>query len=766
VRKPRDGAHGGAGDDYRLIFDRNPNPMWIFDPDTLRFLAVNEAAVRFYGWSRAEFLRMTAKDVRPPSEVARFMRALRQHRRRRVAFAGVWRHWKKDRTTFDAEVIVSAIRFEGRDARLGMVSDVTRRRRAEEALRESEERFRAVLDQSVDAAYRRNLQTGGYDYMSPSIKGITGYAPGELRTLPLNKVLALIHPADVLHVKRAIKTATASGKPCQRLEYRFKCKNGRYRWLAESFRIIRDASRRPLHIVGTVRDISERKRFEQELRDSQRLARSTVESIPAVICVLDVDGTIIDTNRAWRRFARANGGGEKTTGQGVSYLRVCDRVHGFARNDAVRFAAGVRAVASGRKATFSMEYACHSPTEKRWFAGYVSPFAGLGERRMVVVHVNITAIKLAEEKFRTVVESAPDAIVIVDGNGWIRLVNRQAESVFGYARNEMIGKKVERLMPVEVRRSHALDRKRYADDPSIRPMGQARLLFGRKKDGSQFPAEISLSPLGSETGSLVCAVVRDVTERRKVEDAVRRLNSELEERVAARTAALTEANRSLQQAMEDRRRLEQEVVEISENERQRIGQDLHDDLGQQLAGLWFFTAALERNLRAQDSPETANAARIAGMLDRALALTRSLARGLQPVMPEPGGLMAALEELARRTSEMFKVKCRLACRKAVHFSDPTVATHLYRIAQEAVTNAGKHGNARNITISIRSSPKETALSIQDDGSGFSHDESKPAGMGVRAMLYRAEILGGRLLFKTSGSGGTNIVCKIPNPDGA
>jgi PAS domain S-box-containing protein len=489
-----------------------------------------------------------------------------------------------------------------------------------------------------------------------------------------------------------------------------------------------------------------------------------VEAIPAVIAVVDGDGTILDTNRAWRRFARMNGGTAMSTGRSANYLKVCDKVHGLNRQDAARFAAGIRAVAAGRKSLFSMEYACHSATEKRWFTGYVSPLGGKGDRRMVVAHVNITAAKLAEEKFRAVLESAPDAMVIVDQQGRIHLANRRAEEMFGYTRAELLTAKVEKLLPAAVRSAHVADRGDYAAEPSSRPMGAGLNLIARRKDGGEFPVEVSLSPLETESGLLVCSAIRDISERKKTEEAIQRLNAELEARVAARTSALLEANKSLQKAIEERRRLEDEIIEVSESERQRIAQDLHDDLGQQLAGIWCLSLAMEKKLEARSSPARAEAARIAGFLGKALALTRSLARGLHPVASEPGGLLTALHELAERSSELFKIRCSVACHKAVHIPDPTMATHLYRIAQEAVTNAVKHGHASRIQIALSRSLGKITLSVNDNGKGFRKPVPGHGGLGVRIMNYRAESLGGSLVFRARPRGGTSVVCTIPTAE--
>ena len=294
----------------------------------------------------------------------------------------------------------------------------------------------------------------------------------------------------------------------------------------------------------------------------------------------------------------------------------------------------------------------------------------------------------------------------------------------------------------------------------------------RLPNGRRFFTEARGAPIRDRQGKVIAgvAVTVDITERKRVLEELRHLNAELEKRVTLRTASLLSSTESLllsstalRKATADRLRLEEEIIEISEAERQRIGHDLHDDLGQQLAGLSWLSSVLEQKLHAQFSPEASSAARIAELLGNALNLTRSLARGLQPVPAESGGLMAALNGLAARSSELFKVGCRFTCGKAVHFRNPKAATHLYRIAQEAVTNAVKHGSAKQIRITLSSSRGKLQLSVADDGKGWAKPDPQHDGLGVRIMHYRAETLGGALAFHKQRGGGTRVTCTIPAP---
>lgn len=156
-------------------------------------------------------------------------------------------------------------------------------------------------------------------------------------------------------------------------------------------------------------------------------------------------------------------------------------------------------------------------------------------------------LKASEKRFRQVLESAPEAMVIVDADGLIHLVNKQTEKLFGYEANEIIGQKVEMLMPERFRRLHVKHREYYTGHPTVRQMGEGRELLGRRKDDSEFPIEISLSPMETETGMQVSAVIRDITERKKIENEIRMLNATLEQRVARRTEQLAASNKELEQ---------------------------------------------------------------------------------------------------------------------------------------------------------------------------------------------------------------------------
>lgn len=209
----------------------------------------------------------------------------------------------------------------------------------------------------------------------------------------------------------------------------------------------------------------------------------------------------------------------------------------------------------------------------------------------------------------------------------------------------------------------------------------------------------------------------------------------------------------------ERKRLEYEISQVSEVEQRRIGQDLHDGICQQLAGIELMSQVLEQNLEKKSKTQAAKAGEIARHVREAIAQTRSLARGLSPVVLESEGLMAALQELSESTEKVFRVKCEFDCPRPVLVSNNTVATHLYRIAQEAMANAIRHGKAKRLEIQLVESGDKIVLTVRDNGTGFKTTDASVKGMGLRIMQYRAGMIGGTTTFQNEQRGAL-VTCTI------
>ena len=259
-----------------------------------------------------------------------------------------------------------------------------------------------------------------------------------------------------------------------------------------------------------------------------------------------------------------------------------------------------------------------------------------------------------------------------------------------------------------------------------------------------------------ETGALrgFAKVARDATD-------LHLAHEELERRVKERTAAMAQANVSLQAEIENRARLEQEILLISEREKRRIGQDLHDSLCQELAATAFLLESNAQRIAKTSRPQAKAFSEAAQRVNENVGLARDLARGMHPVELTSGGLANALRELAYRTNTP-KVRCQFVCPKRVRVDDEAVALSLYRIAQEALTNALKHGQPTAITIQLECVRKKLTLRVHDDGDGFGTGQPT-SGLGLHIMNYRAQSVGGSLEIKSEKGEGTTILCSVPVP---
>jgi PAS domain S-box-containing protein len=260
---------------WRVLFDSHPQPMWVFDTETLEFLAVNEAAIRHYGYSREEFLGMTIKDIRPPEAVPALMEKLDQPVEAWDS-SGVWIHCLRDGSRIEVVVTTHEVPIPGRPARLVQVEDVTERERERARLEDAEQRYRALVEAIPVVAYVDSVdEVSSAVYTSPQIKSLVGYTPQEWIEDP-ELWVKLIHPEDRTAVLTEHVRTNATGDPF-RMEYRLIRRDGQPVWVLDEAVVVRNESGKPQFWQGVIMDISDRKRAEEELQRNVELLRKTDE---------------------------------------------------------------------------------------------------------------------------------------------------------------------------------------------------------------------------------------------------------------------------------------------------------------------------------------------------------------------------------------------------------------------------------------------------------------------------------------------------------
>lgn len=329
-------------------------------------------------------------------------------------------------------------------------------------------------------------------------------------------------------------------------------------------------------------------------------------------------------------------------------------------------------------------------------------------------------LRRSEQQIRAILDSTTDAVVAADSSGRIVTFNRAATRIFGYSLEEVSGRSVSMLLPPGEGERHDASLERYRRTRVPHILGERREVMAARRDGTLFPIELTVTEIGEL--ELFVAVMHDLSERRA---------------------------------------LKEEVLSVAMLQLERIGEELHDSTQQELSGLSMLARSLCEALGKRGlNEQAALAARLSDGLAEANLHVRSLARGMVPVPVRAGELLVLLRELARSIEESREISCGVECSTPLDGLDDVAATHLYRIAQEASSNAIRHSRAHSIRIRLERSEAGLSLEVWDDGTGIDPYAMSRRGVGLRLMEHRCELIGGRLAVERGQEGGTRVVCAV------
>ncbi|WP_340103708.1 PAS domain-containing sensor histidine kinase [Rhodohalobacter sp. 8-1] len=347
----------------------------------------------------------------------------------------------------------------------------------------------------------------------------------------------------------------------------------------------------------------------------------------------------------------------------------------------------------------------------------------------VITLVNIDKLKNTETRLNhtqavaeAIFSTSTDAIITADSNGKILSVNKAASRMFGYESDELLGENLKMLMPYhyQINQNEHTDSNLFNGERKVTDKGKETQ--GLKKDHTIFPIELAVSEIVCNGDQMFAGIIRDLSMRRK---------------------------------------LEHRIIEIGNEERRRIGRDLHDGLGQMLTGIRMLAENLARKLHANAVPGADEVKEIAEMINEADGVARSIARDMVQVEIEKKGLQFAVEELCKKTERMTGVTCNLENGSGVEIENHSRALHLYRIVQEAINNAVKHGNAKNIDVRLSENDRHFSVVVQDDGVGFTNLPEDHNGKGIQIMKHRARMMGGNLDLVRTDLNKTMVKCIVP-----
>ena len=618
-------------------------------------------------------------------------------------------------------------------------SEVQEHKETAELLHEAMQLFKQVTENVTDVFWVTDPLKIHMHYVSPEFEKVWGQTRQSLYVSPATW-LDGVHREDRERVTRAVFTKQVTGEYDE--EYRVVRPDGSLRWVHDRAFPVKDADGAVYRLVGIAEDITERKRTEQLLQAQRDVGVSlsltsdlgyALDRLLAIALQLegiDCGGVYLLDPKTGELDLEAHRGLSSSFIKRVSHYKadatetrlvkageiVYVRHEQIPRNLEVLWGSeGLRALAVvpvqhkgdviGMLNLGSYRNDEILPKTRLGIEMIASQAAGAVARIRAE-----ESLRRSEANLRTIIRSAPIALFAGDTNGTITFEDGHALDAAGVKPGEHVGRPTAEV---------------YGEIPAEN--------VRRALAGEEFSSMLELGPTVFEC---------HYTPTRDGDG-----------KVAGFLGVATNIT--------ERLRLERQILEISDREQARIGQDIHDGLCQQLVSIAFDANSLERSLRSELRPEGAIACRISGLLDEAITESRRVSRGLYPVRLETEGLVPALKDLANTTCERFNIRCYCKAESPGPACDHTMATHLYRIAQEAVNNALKHSGALTLSIQIMESNDRVELRIEDDGKGVDLTPRRNAGMGLYTMDYRARSMGGTLRLSRGDRGGTVVLCQVP-----
>jgi PAS domain S-box-containing protein len=712
---------------YKTLMETSTDLIYVLDAEG-NLLEGNAAFLRQRGYTAAEVKGLNVADWD-----ARLTRGQLQKRLRKLADSSAvfeTRHRSKDGSLFDVEVNAAGVRIGGQQLFFCVTRDITERKRAERALRESETRFRELAENIREVFWMSDPENTRMLYISPTYETIWGRPRDTLYSSPASWMEA-IHPEDLARIAQ-MRVARSTGEPHDNT-YRIVRPDGSIRWIRDRGFPVRDENGAVVRFAGIAEDITEQKRAEERLREYEKV----VEGLEEMILVVDRDYRYLLANRAYLKYHRMER--EQLIGRLVPDVlnrAVFETVVKPRMDDCLQ----------GRSIRYEVKYRYEQRGERDMLVSYFPIEGRSGVDRVACVLQDITERKKAEgdlrrseEKFKTLFGIAPVGISVLDRQRNIIDANPALEQIVRLSRQELLDGTHRRrtilnadgapMLPHEFPSERAMTENQPVNDI------EAGIVTEK---GEIIWVQVNVAPLALPDASAV-VITQDITERKRAAEE------------------LEEANRQL-------RILSRQLFHIQEEERRHLARELHDEIGQTLTA-----AKINLKIVAPEVP-----ARVSGRLDDSIQLldqllrqVRHLSLDLRPPLLDELGLVPTLRWLVDQQAQRAALRGTFTTNVNGLQIDPDVQTTCFRVAQEAITNIIRHSGAKNVAVELRREAERLTLSVRDDGTGFdpaviqqrTHDFT----LGLVSMKERALLVRGGFEVQSAPGRGTEIRAWFPLP---
>jgi PAS domain S-box-containing protein len=707
-----------------------------------RIVEFNQAYVNMLGYEPEELSNLTYIDLTPERWHA-FENEIVEKQVLPKGYSGIYEkeYIRKDGSIIPVELRVALMRdVTGNPSGMwAIIRDISERKNIEQTLHENEARYRELLDNSMQGVIV--FQDLRIVYVNEAVTESLGYTQEELNKLTPTEVIRRVHPDDRAMFQGRLKARLEDAPISERYSLRVIHKNGEIRWV-EARTVTMKFQGKPA-LMTTAIDVTDIRRVEAELQESERIQRTILNASDAVVFLVDTNDVLISANDQFMKRMKVSA--DTIIGTAITKILPEDIV-----KTRKKFLDQV--AKSGKPITFV------DSREGIWFENSLYPI--LDENRKVVriaVFARdiseqrrvMEALRASEEQYRSLAEASQDFIFTINRDDRIGYVNSFGAKILAQEPQQLIGQPRVRFFPTDSNPQHGENLLR------VFTTGEAY----SAESSTNFPAgtiwlNTWLVPLKDASGEItsVLGVSRDITERKRTEEALQQARDRLEERVVERTSELLTSQEKL-------RILTAQTIHAQEEERRVISRELHDEAGQALITLKYSLAAIQSELPKSQSLPRQRLSDSMKIIDQTMVHIRAISQSLRPPVLEIGGIHMSLQEYCHELAGRTQIPISYQGLEIPGLPDE-IGISLFRYVQEALTNVLKHTHATEVEIKLQYKEGEISLSVSDNGQGI-EETSQSEGLGLMGIRERLILLGGRLEVRSQKGRGAMLVAWVP-----